>query len=325
MAYVVDPIRQTRGFFQWRDGRLPQLEGYSVVSPRAERLDLARTVNDLEGVPNAEGGGLGGLSPRLEAELIAMIQRPQTVAVGGDRGQGAAVFSLLGMVLGGLGVALALWIVTLNTQLRQQSASLSALKVELAEDDADDEDRAALERAAAKEAALDALLREVRVGDPPERFVDAYTRLQLRLDEALAEQSVYEQVAEDLAAQRSELERLERVRVAQQKALKEAEVALKAADRLEAENERLSKRAHEADDLEEELALKESIEVGTLPRKYRIAWYAAVAGWTACVLVALGSVAVLARRLPSDEEAAEPIPSPAPPAGRTPEGPHRIG
>ena len=42
------------------------------------------------------------MSPRLEAELIAMLNRPHTVSAAPDRGQTAAVFSLLGMVLGAL-------------------------------------------------------------------------------------------------------------------------------------------------------------------------------------------------------------------------------
>src|SRR4051794_39383250 len=74
VAYVVDPIRQTRGFFQWRDGNLDQVGGYHISADRADRVALSRFVNELESIPNTEGGG--GLSPRLEAELIAMLTRP---------------------------------------------------------------------------------------------------------------------------------------------------------------------------------------------------------------------------------------------------------
>ena len=34
VAYVVDPINQTRGFFQWRDGGLAQVGGYYLTADR---------------------------------------------------------------------------------------------------------------------------------------------------------------------------------------------------------------------------------------------------------------------------------------------------
>ncbi len=63
VAYVVDPINQSRGFFQWRDGGLVQVGGYFLTADRGERIALARLVNDLEKLPNPEGGGGGSLSP----------------------------------------------------------------------------------------------------------------------------------------------------------------------------------------------------------------------------------------------------------------------
>src|SRR4051794_34905779 len=81
LAYVVDPIRQTRGFFRWRGGEMEATGGFYLAAERGERLALARLANDLENLPNADPqGGLGGLSPRLEAELIAMLSRPATHA-----------------------------------------------------------------------------------------------------------------------------------------------------------------------------------------------------------------------------------------------------
>ena len=61
LAYVVDPIRQTRGFFRWRDGGLDQVGGYYLSSDRNDPVALARLANDLESIPNAESVG-GGLS-----------------------------------------------------------------------------------------------------------------------------------------------------------------------------------------------------------------------------------------------------------------------
>ena len=55
VAYVVDPINQTRGFFQWRDGGMAQVGGYYLTADRGDRIALARLVNDLEQLPNPEG------------------------------------------------------------------------------------------------------------------------------------------------------------------------------------------------------------------------------------------------------------------------------
>ena len=59
------------------------------------------------------------------------------------------------------------------------------------------------------------------------------------------------------------------------------------------------------------------------PRKYTIAWYAAVAGWGVGVLLGLGLVAVVARRCPDSGKSPSPRASPPGP-GPPPESPHRI-
>ena len=76
VAYVVDPINQTRGFFHWRNGGMVQVAGYYLTADRGDRIALARLANDLEQLSNTEGGSGGGFSPRLEAELIKMLTRP---------------------------------------------------------------------------------------------------------------------------------------------------------------------------------------------------------------------------------------------------------
>ena len=63
VAYVVDPINQTRGFFQWRDGGMAQVGGYYLIADRGDRVALARLANDLEKLPNPEGGGGGAFLP----------------------------------------------------------------------------------------------------------------------------------------------------------------------------------------------------------------------------------------------------------------------
>ena len=102
LAYVVDPIRQTRGFFRWRNGQMDQVGGFTLTAERGDRVALARLANDLENFPNPDGSG-GGLSPRLEAELIAMLTRPatqSTASSAADRTQTAMLFVLLGAMLG---------------------------------------------------------------------------------------------------------------------------------------------------------------------------------------------------------------------------------
>ena len=320
VAYVVDPIRQTRGFFQWRAGELRQVDGYFVVAPRQHRMALARTVDDLEGVPNtAAAGGLGTLSPRLEAELISMLNRPHTASSSTDRSQSAAVFSLLGMVVGVLGVALALWIATLTGQVREQTRALAGLRAEISRANQDANAGESAERVRAKEQALDALLGEIRVGDPEERFLDVYTRLHAERDRAVAEAALVEQVGLDLLAKDRQLEQLRRRLDAQGQALARMEDLQKEASRLKAANALLSEKLDGPGARGE--AGSEVGEIGSLPRKYTIAWYAAVLGWAVAVLLGLGMVALVARTLPASAEENSP-----PPPGRRPppEAPHRI-
>ena len=62
VAYVVDPIRQTRGFFRWKDDGLDEVGGFYLTADRADRVALARLANDLESLPNAEAAA-GRASP----------------------------------------------------------------------------------------------------------------------------------------------------------------------------------------------------------------------------------------------------------------------
>ena len=129
VAYVVDPINQTRGFFQWRDGGMTQVAGYYLTADRGDRIALARLVNDLEQFPNPEGGSGGSFSPRLEAELIKMLTRPgqREVISPVERMQSATLFGLLGMFLGVMGLAAVLGISQLLAKFQQQNESIQAL------------------------------------------------------------------------------------------------------------------------------------------------------------------------------------------------------
>ncbi len=135
VAYVVDPIRQTRGFFWWKNGGVEQVGGYYLIAPRDQRAALTRLVNDLEGIPNDQSGGGGGsgLSPRLEAELINMLTRPPHYATQSaqDRGQSMAMASFAGLLIGLFVCAGALWINGLNSQIGDQAKHIAALTEKL--------------------------------------------------------------------------------------------------------------------------------------------------------------------------------------------------
>ena len=134
VAYVVDPINQTRGFFQWRDGAMTQVAGYHVTADRGDRLALARLVNDLERLPNSTAGSGGNLSPRLEAELINMLTRPTTrhdTISTAQTAQLAAIFGLGGLMIGFLIVAAAFWIAQLQGRIQEQTDSLKGLSAQV--------------------------------------------------------------------------------------------------------------------------------------------------------------------------------------------------
>jgi proteasome lid subunit RPN8/RPN11 len=134
VAYVVDPINQSRGFFQWRDGAMTQVAGYHLTADRGDRLALARLVNDLEQLPNSTAGSGGNLSPRLEAELINMLTRPTTrhdTTSTAQTAQLAAIFGLGGIFLGFLIVAAAFWISQLQGRIQEQTDSLKALSAQV--------------------------------------------------------------------------------------------------------------------------------------------------------------------------------------------------
>ena len=129
VAYVVDPINQTRGFFHWRDGGMAQVQGYYLTADRGDRIALAKLANDLEQLPNAEGGSGGAFSPRLEAELIKMLTRTgqREVSSPVERLQVATVYGLLGIFLGVLGLATVLWLSQLLGKIQALNESNQTL------------------------------------------------------------------------------------------------------------------------------------------------------------------------------------------------------
>jgi proteasome lid subunit RPN8/RPN11 len=196
VAYVVDPINQTRGFFQWLDGGLAQVGGYFLTADRADRVALARLVNDLEKLPNPEGSGGGALSPRLEAELIKMINRPahRDVTSPVERVQTAAVFGMLGAFLGLLLVAAALWLLQLHGRIQEQNEALKTLSHSIEQS------------AVGQRLAVDTLLEKVRGADPAE-FVARYDKAARAREDAIRQLTIQRTINETMASRTKDLEK----------------------------------------------------------------------------------------------------------------------
>jgi proteasome lid subunit RPN8/RPN11/archaellum component FlaC len=298
VAYVVDPIRQTRGFFQWKDGQMQQVRGFHLSADRAERQPLARLVNDLEGIPNADGGG-SGLSPRLEAELIAMLTRPHPPATV-DRGQTAAVFSMLGVLIGSLAVAGLMWLYMLGNTLRDQSEAVKAL-AQAQEKTAEEVEKAIKgARTSAKEQALDALLADVGPGETPES-------VRTKLTESTATiQGLQEKVA-NLETEKDALASNIRSVKSEYSALSKqvGEIRSKAEEDLKDAGDKLRLSEAKATQLDGMLAERDRLlqdnGVADLERRYNLAFWAAVGGWAAFAFSVVGLFVMMSRSTSAGE------------------------
>jgi proteasome lid subunit RPN8/RPN11 len=196
VAYVVDPINQSRGFFQWRDGSVVQVGGYYLYTDRTDRLPLARLVNDLEKISNSEPATTGSFSPRLEAELINMLKRPTisaSAATPFEKLQLASIFGLLGSIAGVLVVALALWLLQLQSRVQDQSDTLEEIASNLT----------SLNES--QRLVSDALLQNVPSGEKAD-FAQRYAKTAKARDEALSQLSVQRSISEALGGRTKELD-----------------------------------------------------------------------------------------------------------------------
>ncbi len=300
VALVVDPIRQARGFFRWREGGLEQVGGYFLTSRRDERVALARLVNDLESIPNAESGG-GGLSPRLEAELIAMLSRPHqpSAASAAGQAQAATLFGFVGLLAGAVLVAAAAGFYALSQQFREHGEKFAALERSVGRSDQ------------VQQVALEALLAKDGSGADARKFVDSLALARKDREEAIARANQQETLA-GLAA--GEVRLLAEKLNAARKAEDEQAEKLKKA---EAEASDLLGRAKS---LNGELSDYLKSDKGELAARYQTAWYAALVGWAVAILASLALLASWAGRA-EDEPTVPPTQAPRPTA---PEPPHSI-
>ncbi len=196
VAYVVDPVQQTRGFFQWRGQTVAQVEGYYLTADRGDRIALAKLANDLENFPSPTGQGGTFLSPRLEAELLKMLNRstsPQYVSSPADRLQTAMVFGMLGSFLGVMGVAAALWLFQLHGRIQEQSDTLKAMA------------HSVEQVAGSQRLTVDTLLDKAGT-DNPAQFAERYDRAAKARDEARRQLAAQQSINETLGVRTKELE-----------------------------------------------------------------------------------------------------------------------
>jgi proteasome lid subunit RPN8/RPN11 len=289
VAYVVDPINQTRGFFQWRDDGLAQVNGYYLTADRADRVSLARQVNDLEKLSNPEGSGGGTLSPRLEAELIKMLTRPaqSPVTAPFERVQIAAVFGLLGTFLGVLGVAIVLWLYQLHGRIEEQNRSLQVLA------------RSVEQFTDGQRLAVDTLL-EKAGGDNPKLFAERYARAAKDRDEARHQLEVQRAINDALGARTKDLETYTATLVAdldaeQKKRTqfeKDALEAPKLRERIDSLVEAGERKQHQLDELAPWLDSPDGKKALEFQREFAHTRYAAYLGWGCTAL--LGAALVVA-------------------------------
>jgi proteasome lid subunit RPN8/RPN11 len=283
VAYVVDPINQTRGFFQWRDGGLAQVGGYYLTADRGDRVALARLANDLEKLPNPEGGGGGALSPRLEAELIKMLTRPaQTHSTSAaERLQLATLFGMLGTLLGILGVALVLWLFNLQGQLQGQREDINEM------------DLAVRQMRDSQRLANDTLVSKIG-GDNPESFVARYNKVATERDEAVRLLGVQKTMNEVLGAHAKSLETSLQ---STQKDLEQAKAGAKEAPELRKQvadlEDKIDRKQRQLDAAAPLLDYKDgATAVSGLLNDLRKAQYYGYAGWGVSALLAAGLAAM---------------------------------
>jgi proteasome lid subunit RPN8/RPN11 len=315
VAYVVDPIRQTRGFFRWRADALDQVGGFYLTADRGQRQALVRLVNDLEGIPNADGGG-GGLSPRLEAELIAMLSRPSYQSPpASDRATIAAMGSIVGVLAGVLGLSAVLWINNLTAQLREQAGKVEDLRVTL-RDNTD-----------TQRMALDALLKRSEPGAAVSgTMIESYKKSLRDLDDSRAKADSFSSLAAKLEQEVKTLSDEEkslksRLAKAEEKA-KENESEAKLAkdlrgDLAQAKEQIARQNATIATKTEQLEATGDSEKAAALVSRARWGTYLAIAGWVVAILLGVALAALWAHAHPIPEENATPPPAPG-------EAPHVI-
>jgi proteasome lid subunit RPN8/RPN11 len=291
VAYVVDPINQTRGFFQWREGAMAQVAGYFLTADRGDRQALARIVNDLERIPNSEAGSGGNLSPRLEAELINMLTRPTArhdTTSTTQTAQLAGTYGLLGIFLGMLIVAAAFWVFQTQSSNHEHTQSLKVLsdQVEkLSKGLVNDADHTSAERRL-----VTGVLDKVVSGQKSVAFEGLFENLSKQLDSTESKYNDQLKVNEVLAKhlEREAAEHQLQLAITR-KELDEFKIEAKKVVDLEIQIAGLQKQAKDAMDSASDSVVGE--KKSTIEKDLVRMRYVAYAGWICSALLSLGLAA----------------------------------
>ena len=293
VAYVIDPIRQIRGFFRWRGDGLEQVGGFWLTAARADRIALARQVNDLESIANADLAGTG-FPPRLEAELMAMLTRPHISARAEapvDRTLYGLLFGGLGLLAGGLVVAAGGWMATVARQVEIQSATLNEIRERVARSEQ------------VGQAAVATLLARSGTDVDPKEFVGELARSQAALDEAKGQAANQAALASAAASEyrrlSSDLDRSRRT---------ERETA----ELVQGLTDQVVRKTSQIDELTGDRKDWLATDAGQATRKYTIALYVAVVGW---VLAGIATAAWGIQRWLLADAITRPNSTPRPSAG----------
>ena len=125
-----------------------------------------------------------------------MLSRPtayRDVTSPVERVQTAAIFGMLGVVLGVLVVAAALWLLSLHGRIQEQSESLKILSHSIEQS------------SASQRLAVDTVLEKVRDVDPAE-FIERYDKTVKARDDAVQKLNIQRAINETLASRNKELE-----------------------------------------------------------------------------------------------------------------------
>jgi proteasome lid subunit RPN8/RPN11 len=306
VAYVVDPVRQTRGFFRWKADGLDQVGGFTIVADRDDRLVLARLVNDLEGIANADTGG-GGLSPRLEAELVAMLTRPPyQSAPAADRAQTAAMASFAGLLVGVIGFAAVLWINSLNQQVRDQADRIKVLG-EAVQGNTD-----------MQRMALHALSEKSEKGSTGgDLFTSAYKKSLAERDDYQAKSEKLAYINDRLAVEGKSLraalddtsQKLAKAEVEVKENAAEAKEARLLRDELKTANKQIASQNATIARKTELLEAVDETKASGIVRRAKWGTYLAIAGWAVALLLVAGLVTLWAygHPVPPDDDRQSPV------------------
>jgi tetrahydromethanopterin S-methyltransferase subunit B/uncharacterized protein YbjQ (UPF0145 family) len=267
-------------------------------------------VNDLEQIPNTDaGGGSGGLSPRLEAELIAMLSRPSYAPSTSpyDQARASALQTMIGVVLGVLALGAVLWVNSLTAQIKDQGGRIDELG------------KAVRETTDMQRLAMDALLqRAEKAGEGPQsvsvldgykKALDARDRYKL---EAENKSYINDQLASESKALRGDnfalktrldaAEALAKQNEADAKALKGLkEQVAKLEQQVDRQNGTIAAKAELLKAFDEDKGL-------ALISNYGRAWWSSIIGWAVAVVALIGLAASWVYQNPVKEPGTDEVP-----------------